>query len=177
MIIEKIKAAIRDIPDFPKPGILFKDITPILLDPQLCREIADEFASRLVGQKIDAVVGVESRGFWFGVMLAEKLNVPFIPVRKAGKLPYKTISFEYNLEYGSAKVEMHVDVVKKGWNVLIHDDLLATGGTASAAAHLVQSQAATVAGFLFLAELDFLNGKELLKKFVAEDQIVSLINY
>jgi adenine phosphoribosyltransferase len=177
MIIEKIKAAIRDIPDFPKPGILFKDITPILLDPQLCREIADEFASRLIGQKIDAVVGVESRGFWFGVMLAEKLNVPFIPVRKAGKLPYKTISFEYNLEYGSAKVEMHVDVVKKGWNVLIHDDLLATGGTASAAAHLVQSQAATVAGFLFLAELDFLNGKELLKKFVAEDQIVSLINY
>jgi adenine phosphoribosyltransferase len=177
MVTERIKAAIRDIPDFPKPGILFKDITPILLDPQLCREIATEFAERVENQKIDAVVGIESRGFWFGVMLAEKLNVPFIPIRKAGKLPYKTISFEYNLEYGSAKVEMHVDVIKKGWNVLIHDDLLATGGTASAAAHLVQSQAATVAGFLFLAGLDFLNGKELLKKFVAEDRIISLINY
>jgi adenine phosphoribosyltransferase len=177
MVTERIKAAIRDIPDFPQPGILFKDITPILLDPQLCRDITNAFAEKLSGQKIDAIVGVESRGFWFGVMLADRLNVPFIPVRKAGKLPYKTISFEYNLEYGSSKVEMHVDVVQKGWNVLIHDDLLATGGTASAAAHLIQAQAANVAGFLFLVGLDFLLGKEILKKFVAEEKIISLVNY
>jgi adenine phosphoribosyltransferase len=177
MITEKIKSAIRDIPDFPKPGILFKDITPLLLDPSLCREITEEFAAKLEGQKIDAIVGIESRGFWFGMMLAEKLDIPFIPVRKAGKLPYKTISFEYNLEYGSSKVEMHVDVIQKGWNVLIHDDLLATGGTASAAAHLVQAQAANVVGFLFLVGLDFLKGKDILKKFTTEDKIISLIHY
>jgi adenine phosphoribosyltransferase len=177
MIKEKIKAAIRDIPDFPKPGILFKDITPVLLDPQLCRDITEEFVQQLSGQKIDAVVGIESRGFWFRMMLAERLNVPFVPVRKAGKLPYQTVSFEYNLEYGSAKVEMHVDAVQKGWNVLIHDDLLATGGTAAAAAHLVQSQAAHVAGFLFLVGLDFLNGKTTLKKFVTEEKIISLVSW
>jgi adenine phosphoribosyltransferase len=177
MLNEKIRSAIRDIPDFPKPGILFKDITPLLLDPQLCREITEEFTLRLRDQKIDAVVGIESRGFWFGMALAEKLNVPFVPVRKAGKLPYKTISFEYNLEYGSAKVEMHVDVIQKDWNVLIHDDLLATGGTAAAAAHLVQSQKANVAGFLFLVGLDFLNGREFLKKIVPEEKIISLVNY
>jgi adenine phosphoribosyltransferase len=177
MLTEKIKSAIRDISDFPKPGIIFKDITPILLDPALCREVTAQFASMLSDQKIDAVVGIESRGFWFGMALAEKLNVPFVPVRKAGKLPYQTVSFEYNLEYGSAKVEMHVDVIQKGWNVLIHDDLLATGGTAAAAAHLVQSQAANVAGFLFLVGLDFLNGKEFLKKIVPEEKIISLVHY
>jgi adenine phosphoribosyltransferase len=177
MIREQIKAAIRDIPDFPKPGILFKDITPILIDPALCRSITEEFVAIISDQKIDAVVGIESRGFWFGMALAEKLNVPFVPIRKAGKLPYQTVSFEYNLEYGSAKVEMHVDVIQKGWNVLIHDDLLATGGTAAAAAHLVQSQAANVAAFLFLVSLDFLNGKEFLKKIVPEQKIISLVDY
>jgi adenine phosphoribosyltransferase len=176
-VTDKIKAAIRDIPDFPKPGILFKDITPVLSDPELCRDITKLLASKVKDDKIDAVVGVESRGFWFGMLLAEKLSVPFIPIRKAGKLPYKTISFEYNLEYGTSKVEMHEDAIKKGWNVLVHDDLLATGGTAAAAAQLIRSQEANVAGFLFLVGLDFLNGKEFLKKYINETKIISLVNY
>lgn len=175
MIEEKIKSAIRDVPDFPKPGILFKDITPILHNPALCREIVDAFAEKLSGQKIDAIVGIESRGFLFGFALANKLNIPFILVRKAGKLPYKKISHEYTLEYGSAKVEMHEEEIQKGWNVLIHDDLLATGGTAEAAAKLIRMQGGTVAGFAFLVELGFLNGKEKLEQYSKNS--ISLVNY
>ena len=175
MLTQKIKNTIRDVADFPKPGILFKDITPILHNPTLCNEIVDEFIKQLQGKKIDAIVGVESRGFLFGFALANKMNVPFILVRKAGKLPYKTISHEYDLEYGSAKVEMQIDEIQEGWNVLIHDDLLATGGTAEAAAKLIQMQKATVAGFAFLVTLDFLNGKEKLS--VYSKNIISLVNY
>jgi adenine phosphoribosyltransferase len=156
-----IKAAIRDIPDFPKPGIMFKDITPIFENQALCNEITDGFIERL-GEKPDAIVGIESRGFLFGILLANKLNVPFVLVRKAGKLPYKTISHEYALEYGTSKIEMHTDSLKKGWKVLIHDDLLATGGTAAAAAILVERQEAIVSGFSFVVELEFLNGKQQL---------------
>ncbi|HET6245865.1 MAG: adenine phosphoribosyltransferase [Bacteroidetes bacterium] len=177
MITQKIKSVIRDIPDFPKPGILFKDITPILLDAELCTEIVNEFISKSGNSLPDAIIGVESRGFFFGMMLASKLNIPFIPVRKAGKLPYKTISHEYDLEYGSSKIEMHTGVIQKGWNVLIHDDLLATGGTAAAAAELVVKQHAKVSGFLFLVELDFLNGRKGLDKYAADNKIISLINY
>ncbi|MDQ3192706.1 MAG: adenine phosphoribosyltransferase [Bacteroidota bacterium] len=177
MITEKIKSAIRDIPDFPKPGILFKDITPILLDAKLCNEIVDAFILKTENAKPDAIIGIESRGFFFGMMLASKLNIPFIPVRKAGKLPYKTVSYEYNLEYGSSKVEMHTGVIQKGWKVLIHDDLLATGGTAAAAAELVVKQEAQVSGFLFLVELDFLKGRNSLEKYSTENKIISLINY
>jgi adenine phosphoribosyltransferase len=158
-----IKSAIRDVHDFPKPGIIFKDITPIFENQTLCNEIVDGFIS-IIGHKPDAIVGIESRGFLFGLLLANKLNVPFILVRKAGKLPYKTMSYEYNLEYGTAKIEMHVDSLKKGWNVLIHDDLLATGGTADAAAHLVEQQGANVSGFTFVIGLEFLNGKDKLIK-------------
>ncbi|MCW3103011.1 MAG: adenine phosphoribosyltransferase [Bacteroidetes bacterium] len=175
MLEEKIKSVIRDVPDFPKPGILFKDITPILHDQKLCRAIVDEFAQRLSGQKIDAIVGIESRGFLFGFALATKMNVPFILVRKAGKLPYKKISHEYTLEYGSAKVEMHEEEIQPGWNVLIHDDLLATGGTAEAAARLIQMQGGKVAGFAFLVELGFLNGKDKLGQYSANS--ISLVNY
>lgn len=175
MLEEKIKSVIRDVPDFPKPGILFKDITPILHNPALCREITDAFAERFSGQKIDAVVGIESRGFLFGFALANKLNVPFVLVRKAGKLPYKKISHEYTLEYGSAKVEMHEEEIRKGWNVLIHDDLLATGGTAEAAAKLIQMQGGNVAGFAFLVGLGFLNGKEKLDQYSTNN--ISLVNY
>lgn len=157
----KIKAAIRDVPDFPKPGIMFKDITPIFENQALCNDIVDSFVER-IHTKPDAVIGVESRGFLFGLLIANKLNIPFAMVRKAGKLPYKTISYAYDLEYGSAKVEMHVDSLKKDWNVLIHDDLLATGGTAEAAAHLVKMQGAKVAGFCFVIGLEFLNGKQKL---------------
>jgi adenine phosphoribosyltransferase len=169
-----IKAAIRDIPDFPKPGIMFKDITPIFEDQTLCNEITDGFIERL-GEKPDAIVGIESRGFLFGILLANKLNVPFILVRKAGKLPYKTISHEYALEYGTSKIEMHTESLKKGWKVLIHDDLLATGGTAAAAATLVERQEAIVSGFSFVVELEFLNGKQKLN--IHSNNITCLAQY
>ena len=175
MLQERIKLAIRDVPDFPKPGILFKDITPILLDHKLSIDIAEHMGTLVSDWKIDAIVGVESRGFLFGMMTAQALRVPFIPVRKAGKLPYQTISHSYELEYGSATVEMHIDAIKPGWNVLIHDDLLATGGTARAAAELIRKQNGTVAGFAFLVTLDFLNGQETLKPY--SDNFVSLVNY
>lgn len=175
MLEQKIKSVIRDVPDFPKPGILFKDITPILHDQQLCNEIVSEFAKRFENKELNAIVGIESRGFLFGFALANKLNIPFILIRKAGKLPYKTIAYEYDLEYGSAKVEMQLDEIKKGWNVLIHDDLLATGGTAEAAARLIQMQGGEVAGFAFLVGLNFLNGKDRLNQY--SEDIVSLVSY
>lgn len=160
-LVEEIKSTVRTIPDFPKPGIMFKDITPIFEDQNLCTKIADEFINRLE-KKPDAVVGIESRGFLFGFLIANKLNVPFVLVRKAGKLPYKTISHEYALEYGTSKIEMHEDSLKKGMNVMLHDDLLATGGTAEAAAHLIRQQGAQISSFTFVIELKFLNGKEKL---------------
>lgn len=173
-LVDQIKKTIRDVADFPKPGIMFKDITPILEDQELCSAIVNGFIEKL-GHKPDAIVGVESRGFLFGVLMANKLNVPFIMVRKAGKLPYKTIHCEYALEYGTAKIEMHVDALKKGWNVLIHDDLLATGGTAEAAAQLVKQQGANVSGFAFVVELEFLKGKEKLK--THSNNITCLVQY
>jgi adenine phosphoribosyltransferase len=175
MLQNKIRSVIRDVPDFPNPGILFKDITPIFHDQKLCSEIVEGFAERLKGKKIDAIIGIESRGFLFGFMLANKMNIPFILVRKAGKLPYKKIAYEYDLEYGSAKVEMHVDEIAEGWNVLIHDDLLATGGTAEAAAQLVRMQKGTVAGFAFVVELEFLEGRKKLGRY--SDTIISLVGY
>lgn len=175
MLQTRVKQAIRDVPNFPKPGILFKDITPILLDTKLSAEIAETLSAQVSHWKPDAIVGIESRGFFFGMMMAQVLNIPFIPVRKAGKLPYKTVSHQYNLEYGTATIEMHTDVIQPGWNVLIHDDLLATGGTACAAAQLIQKQKGTVAGFAFLVTLDFLNGKNTLNQY--SNNFVSLINY
>jgi adenine phosphoribosyltransferase len=171
----RIKSSIRDIPDFPKPGILFKDITPVLANPALCYGIVEEIYNQLKSQKVDGIVGIESRGFLFGMMLAQKLNVPFLPVRKKGKLPFKTYSFEYNLEYGSAVMEMHIDSVRKGSSVVIHDDLLATGGTAAAAAELVKMQGGVVSAFSFLISLDFLNGKQRLA--THSSNILSLVNY
>jgi adenine phosphoribosyltransferase len=172
---QKIKSIIRDVPDFPKAGILFKDITTILKDPELCSEIVEGFIKELKGTKIDAIVSIESRGFFFGMLLANKMQLPLIPLRKPGKLPYKTISCEYELEYGTACVEMHIDALEKGWNVLIHDDLLATGGTAEASAKLVQMQNAHVAGFAFLLELDFLKGRKKLETY--SQNIISLVKY
>lgn len=175
MLTQKIKNTIRDVADFPKPGILFKDITPIFQNQELCTQITDEFAKQLQGKNIHAIVGIESRGFLFGFALANKMNIPFVLLRKAGKLPYKKISLEYDLEYGSATIEMQVDDIKADWNVIIHDDLLATGGTAEAAAKLIQMQKANVAGFNFVVELDFLKGKEKLMPYSKE--IFSLVNY
>jgi len=175
MISSRLTTIIRDVPDFPKPGIVFKDITPILLDAELTRDIVNEMESKVKLLDLDAVVGIESRGFWFGIMLANKLNLPFIPIRKKGKLPYKTVSYCYDLEYGSAEIEMHEDEIEKDWNVLIHDDLLATGGTACAAAELIKMQNAKVAGFSFVVDLTFLNGSDILKKY--SENIFNLVSY
>lgn len=165
MLADKIKQTLRDVPDFPKPGIIFKDITPVLKDAELCEEITKGLALQLKNVQIDVVAGIESRGFLFGLALAQALQVPFVPIRKAGKLPYKTIKQSYDLEYGSATLEVHEDAFLAGQNVLIHDDLLATGGTVVAASQLVQQLGAKVAGYSFLISLDFLNGKDRLNGF------------
>jgi len=175
MLSQTLKTTIRDIPDFPKQGIVFKDITPILENHELCGKITDEFARVLGSRPLDAIVGIESRGFLFGFLLAQKLKKPFVLVRKEGKLPGQTVSTEYALEYGTAKIEMHTGSIRKGWNVLIHDDLLATGGTCCAAADLVQKQGGIVSGFAFVVELDFLHGKERISKY--SSHIDSLIHY
>ena len=161
---EKIKQSIRDVKDYPKPGIIFKDITPILADPVLRMEIVQALVKQFHHQKIDAIASTEARGFIFGSIMAYELGVPFILVRKAGKLPYHTKSAEYHLEYGTAKVEMHIDAVKPGWRVIVHDDLLATGGTAGATANLIQHLEGTIAGFSFIINLSFLPGAENLEK-------------
>jgi adenine phosphoribosyltransferase len=165
MIEEKIKNHLRDVVDFPKPGIVFKDITPLLKNQELCSQIVDEFVLRLKNIEFDAIAGIESRGFLFGLMLANKLNKPFIPIRKAGKLPYKTIQQSYELEYGAAVIEIHEDAFSAGKKILIHDDLLATGGTVEATSLLIQKMGGEIAGFTFIISLDFLSGKEKLNKF------------
>ncbi len=171
----KLTSAIRDIKDFPKEGIVFKDITPVLKDPVLCGEVVDSIVEYFKGKGVDAVAGIESRGFLFGVEIARKLNVPFVPVRKVGKLPYETISHKYELEYGYSEIEVHTDAFEKGQKVLIHDDLLATGGTAAAAAELVNKIGAEVAGFSFLIDLTFLKGSERLNSY--SNNIQSLVKY
>lgn len=175
MIEEKIRSVIRDVPDFPKPGIVFKDITPILLKPELCQEIIDEMKNQIQPWNVDAVAGVESRGFIFGLPLAIALDVPFIMIRKKGKLPFHTVSHKYDLEYGSAEIEVHIDAIQEGQNIVVHDDLLATGGTAGATAELITKQGGTVAGFSFLVELAFLNGAEKLLPY--SKNIQNLISY
>ena len=175
MISEKLDAAIREVPNFPKVGINFKDITTLLLNPELSSDIVDAFIVELSYLKIDAIVGVESRGFLFGFLLANKMGIPFIPIRKVGKLPGETLKYKYELEYGSAEVEVHKSDIKQGWNVLVHDDLLATGGTACAASELIQQLGAKVAGFAFVISLDFLKGNEKLAKYSTE--IISLKRY
>lgn len=175
MISQKIHQAIREVPDFPKPGINFKDITTLLLDSKLSSNIIDAFIEKLKRNKVDAIVGVESRGFLFGFLLASKLEIPFVPIRKVGKLPGETLRHKYDLEYGSAEVEIHKSDIKKGWNVIVHDDLLATGGTACAAAELIQDLGAKVTAFTFVISLDFLNGIQKLEQYSKD--IISLKRY
>ena len=151
-LLERVDKAIRTIPDFPEKGIMFKDITPILENAVLSTDIVDELMHQWAGLKIDAIAGVESRGFLFGFPLAMKLGVPFILIRKKGKLPAETISYKYNLEYGTAEIEMHVDSIEKGMHVLIHDDLLATGGTMEAACKLLEKLGAEIVQISFLIE-------------------------
>lgn len=153
---------IRDIPDFPQPGIVFKDITPVLASPPAFQEIIDRLVEASGPCAPDVIVGIESRGFLFGAPLALALGVGFAPIRKAGKLPFQTLREEYALEYGSSIIEIHQDAVRSGQRVLIVDDLLATGGTARAAARLVEALGGIVAGFLFVIELSFLPGRAAL---------------
>jgi len=160
---EALKRYIREIPDFPKLGIVFRDITPALLEPKAFKEICDSLYQRYRGRRIDKIAAVESRGFIFGSVIAYKMGIGFVPMRKPGKLPWKTIIERYSLEYGEAAIEMHIDAVGKGDRVLILDDLLATGGTAAAAARLIERQGATVEELAFLIELSELRGRDNLK--------------
>jgi adenine phosphoribosyltransferase len=160
---DNLKSAIRDVPDFPIKGILFKDITPVLQDGKLFRAAVDAIADRHKGRKVDAVIGIDARGFIFAGAVAYKLGVGMIPIRKKGKLPWKTVVTSYTLEYGSETSEMHIDAVKKGDNIIIVDDLLATGGTAMAACNLVNQLGGTVTEVDFLIELSFLKGRDRLK--------------
>jgi len=166
-LIKKLQETIENIPDFPIPGIQFKDISPIFLNTKLYEEVIQDLVAFSRG-KVDAVCGIESRGYLFGIAIAVALEVPFILIRKAGKLPPPVISEEYDLEYGSAIIETREGQIKAGQKILIHDDLLATGGTTEAAAKLVEKQGASVVQFSFLTALKALNGDEKLKKFNAE---------
>jgi adenine phosphoribosyltransferase len=170
--IELIKSRIRDVPDFPKPGILFKDVTPLLGHGPSFRLCTDLLVERVGANKPDLIVGIESRGFIFGAALAERLSVGFAPVRKPGKLPYKSHRETYALEYGTDALEMHEDAVE-GRRCLIVDDLLATGGTAGATARLVERLGGRATGFLFVVELDFLSGRQKL----GADRVQSVIHY
>ena len=168
-----LKNCIRDIPDFPKKGIVFKDISTLLKDNNALRQSIDELVQQFKDKKVDQVVAVESRGFIFGATLAYQLNAGFVPIRKKGKLPYKTQSITYSLEYGTDTLEIHEDALKPGTRVLIVDDLLATGGTVKAVTDLLKGQQAQIVGIAFLVELKFLNGKDKLKGF----PIYSVIQY
>ncbi len=169
----ELRRFIRDIPDFPKPGILFRDITPLLASSGAFRSAVHQMAANFRGQHIDAVAAAEARGFIFAAPLAVELDIGFVPIRKRGKLPFKVHSFSYELEYGKDTVEMHQDAMSPGHRILLVDDLLATGGTMKACCELVEQTGATIAGCCFLVELSFLNGREKLEPY----ESFSLISY
>ncbi len=168
-----LKEHIRDIPDFPKPGIIFKDITPLLQNSEAFTRTIKTFTDRYAAQKIDVIVGIESRGFLFGTPIAHQLGAAFVPVRKKGKLPYETVDVSYDLEYGSATIEVHTDAIAKGQRVVIVDDLLATGGTAGAACTLIEQQGGQVVECAFVVELAFLSGRDKMPN----TPVHSLISY
>lgn len=167
----ELKNFIRNVPDFPKQGIIFRDITTLLKDPLAFKEATKLLLSKVEDLKVDKVVAIESRGFIFGSLIADKLNAGFVPVRKPGKLPAEKINEKYLLEYGEDSLEIHVDAIQKGDKVLIHDDLLATGGTVEAVCKLVEKLGGEVVGILFLIELSFLYGKSKLSKYRVESVI------
>ena len=171
--MDYIRYLIRDVADFPKKGIMFKDITPVLSDIKALRLSIDEMTKPYVNQNIDVVVGIESRGFIFGAPIADKLNAAFVPIRKPGKLPWKTQKVQYQLEYGTDSLEIHTDAINEGQNVLIVDDLLATGGTAEAACKLVAKIKGTIKGLVVLVELEFLKGREKLNPY----NVHSIVKY
>jgi adenine phosphoribosyltransferase len=170
------KSKIRDIPDFPTPGILFKDITPLLADPRAFHLVLDSIAERFIGQHIDVIVGVEARGFIFGGALAARLNASFVPARKPGKLPSKSDKVAYKTEYSVAELEMHLDSIRQGARVVVVDDVLATGGTAKASAELVTRQGGVVVAYAFVIELAFLQGRAVLDA-DARSRVESVITY
>jgi adenine phosphoribosyltransferase len=172
-VIEKIRNNIRDIPDFPKTGILFKDITPVLRDPELLKLTIEKLQEKIAGTHIDYVVGIESRGFIFGAAVAFAIGAGFVPVRKPNKLPYLKKSISYSLEYGEDTLEIHEDAIEKGKKVVIIDDLLATGGTASATYDLINGMGGEVVAALFLIELEALKGRDRL----SACKVMSLISY
>lgn len=172
-MIEQLKARIRDIPDFPKEGIIFKDITPLLGDAASFKQVVALMAGRYADVKIDQVVGIEARGFILGAALAYELGTGFVPIRKPGKLPYKILRETYDLEYGTDSMEIHEDALEPGWRVLLVDDLLATGGTMRAAANLVEKLGAEIHEIAFMVELSFLGGREKLKG----QQVFSLMTF
>lgn len=160
----ELEEAIRDVPDFPKEGIVFKDITPIFLNPDLSERVKNALADQIRVLNADVIVGIDSRGFLMGNALAQSLGVPFAIARKKGKLPAKTVSAKYSLEYGENELELHVDAINKGDRVIVHDDLLATGGTASCVADLVNQLGGKVIAFSFIVELAFLEGRRVLSE-------------
>jgi adenine phosphoribosyltransferase len=162
MNADQLKKAIRDVPDFPKPGIIFKDITPVLGNPKLFRAAIDILLAKHKGAKVDKIAAIDARGFLFGGAMADRLGVGLVPIRKKGKLPYKTYEQSYDLEYGSATLTIHQDAFQKGEKVVLVDDLLATGGTAAASAKLIEQAGGKVVGIDFLVELTFLNGRQKL---------------
>ena len=171
--VQDIQALIREIPDYPKPGILFKDITPLLANADAFRSTIDLMAEMVESHKADEIVGIESRGFIFGAALANKMGLPLQLVRKVGKLPYKKVGVSYDLEYGSDRVEMHVDAIEKGKRYAIVDDLIATGGTAAASAELIELEKGTVACMAFVIELEALDGRSRL----GQRPVASLLRY
>jgi adenine phosphoribosyltransferase len=173
-LLQQLRSAIRDIPDFPKPGIVFKDISPILGDADLFRSVVDALAEEAEDARPSKIVGIDARGFLFGAAVAYRLGVGLVPVRKRGKLPYKTIGSSYELEYGDAAMEMHIDAIERGERVVLVDDLLATGGTSGAAVDLIQKIGGSVGSALFVIELAFLNGR---RKLPPDVPVRSLISY
>jgi adenine phosphoribosyltransferase len=170
---EKLRAAVRDVSDFPKKGIVFKDITPILSDSGLFRASIDLFLERCRGRKIDKIVGIDARGFLFGSAVAYELNVGFVPIRKRGKLPFQTQIASYSLEYGEAEMEMHIDAISAGERIVLVDDLLATGGTSAAAAVLIRQSGGVLVEAQFLIELEFLQGRKKLEP----TPVISFLKY
>lgn len=171
--MENIEKYIREVENFPKQGVRFKDITPLLASADASKDCLDKLLEMVGSQKIDVVIGIESRGFFFGTLLAKELNAGFVPIRKPGKLPYKTLKEPYQLEYGMDALEIHEDAIKKGDQVLLHDDVLATGGTAKAACNLIEKLGGEIVQCNFLIELKFLNGSQKLKK----HSVKSLLQY
>jgi len=170
---QRLRASIRDIPDFPKPGILFKDITPALLDPALFRETVGALADWTRGKGAAKVIGVDARGFLYAGAVADRLGIGLVPVRKPGKLPFQTVSESYDLEYGINTLELHTDAIGKGERIVVVDDLLATGGTVEAAVRLVEALGGAIAGLAFVVELGFLNGRARLDGY----DTMSLVTY